>query len=267
MYIKDLLQTGGNSLEKEVLLAYILQKPREFLLSNSDYDVSNENCSSFFEMIRRHERGIPVAYLTNHKEFYGLPFYVDRRVLIPRPETEFLVEKVLELVQNDIKLNRIIDIGTGSGNIAVTLATHLKDIVISATDVSENALEVAKMNAKRMNVEDRVRFIESNLMDDINEDFDIIVANLPYIGEETNNFVSKETDEHEPHVALYGGQDGLELYEELFKKIKNFKYLLGEIGFMHREKLEELFKKYFPTFKCEIINDLAGLDRYFIITT
>jgi len=181
MNIKDLLQTGGNSLEKEVLLAHILKKSREFLLANPEYDVSNEVCTSFYEKIRGHDRGVPVAYLIKHKEFYGLPFYVDERVLIPRPETEFLVEKIIELVSSDINLSRIIDVGTGSGNIAVTLAKHLKDIIITASDISDDALDVAKINAKKMNVEERVRFIQSNLMNDIDEEFDIIVANLPIL--------------------------------------------------------------------------------------
>jgi release factor glutamine methyltransferase len=95
--------------------------------------------------------------------------------------------------------------------------------------------------------------------------FDVIVANLPYIGKSYNNYVSKETQAHEPHVALFGGDDGLELYEKLFEQVEDFKYLMGEIGFMHREALEKLFKKHFSDSKCEILKDLAGLDRYFII--
>lgn len=264
MKIKDLLQTGGNSLEKEVLLAHILNKSREFLLANPDYDISNESCIRFYEKIRGHERGVPIAYLTKHKEFFGLPFFVDERVLIPRPETEFLVEKVIDLVTSDIRLKRIVDIGTGSGNIAVSLAKHLKSAEIFATDISDKALEVAKINAKKHDVV--VSFIKSDLLEELKEmEFDIIVANLPYIGTETNTFVSKETQAHEPHVALYGGSDGLELYEKLFNQVEDFKYLLGEIGFMHREALEEFFKNYFPDAECEILPDLAGLDRYFII--
>jgi release factor glutamine methyltransferase len=264
MQIKDLLQTGGTTLEKEVLLANLLGKNREFLVANPEYEVTNEQSERFYTMIRSHERGIPVAYLIKHKEFYGLPFFVDSRVLIPRPETEFLVDKILELVKNDPNLKKIVDIGTGSGNIACSLAKNLKDAEIFATDVSDKALEVAKINAKKLDV--TISFIKSDLLDELKEmEFDIIVANLPYIGTESNSFVSKETQEHEPHVALFGGVNGLELYEKLFSQVKDFKYLMGEIGFMHREFLEKLFKKYFPDSKCEILKDLAGLDRYFII--
>lgn len=264
MKIKDLLQTGGNSLEKEVLLSHILNKSREFLLTNPDYDVSNESCTRFYEDIRGHERGVPVAYLIKHKEFYGLPFYVDERVLIPRPETEFLVETIIDLVSSDKSLKKIVDIGTGSGNIAISLAKNLKNIEIYATDISDKALEVAKLNAERLGAV--VSFIRSDLLEELKDmEFDIIVANLPYIGTETNSFVSKETEEHEPHLALFGGSDGLELYKKLFKQVKGFKYLMGEIGFMHREALEILFKKYFPEAECEVLKDLAGLDRYFII--
>lgn len=264
MQIKDLLQTGGTSLEKEVLLANLLGRSREFLISNSDYEVSNEQSERFYSLIRSHDRGVPVAYLIKHKEFYGLPFFVDSRVLIPRPETEFLVDKILELVDEDPGLKRVVDIGTGSGNISCSVAKHAKGVEIFATDVSDKALEVAKMNAKKLSV--IVSFIKSDLLDELKQmPFDIIVANLPYIGTSTNSFVSKETHEHEPHVALFGGEDGLELYEKLFNQVENFKYLMGEVGFMHREALEKLFKKYFPNSKCEVLKDLAGLDRYFII--
>ncbi len=264
MQIKDLLQTGGISLEKEVLLANLLGRSREFLISNSDYEVSNEQSERFYSLIRSHDRGVPVAYLIKHKEFYGLPFFVDSRVLIPRPETEFLVDKILELVDEDPGLKRVVDIGTGSGNIACSVAKHAKGVEIFATDVSDKALEVAKMNAKKLNV--IVSFIKSDLLNELKQmQFDIIVANLPYIGTSTNSFISKETQEHEPHVALFGGEDGLELYEKLFDQVENFKYLMGEVGFMHREALEKLFKNYFPDSKCEILKDLAGLDRYFII--
>jgi release factor glutamine methyltransferase len=264
MKIKDLLQTGGNSLEKEILLSHILKKTREFLLANPDYDVSNENCTRFYEKIRGHDRGVPIAYLIKYKEFFGLPFFVDERVLIPRPETEFLVEKIIDLMSIDPELKRIVDIGTGSGNIAVSLAKHLKNAEIFATDISDKALEVAKINAQKNAVQ--LSFIKSNLLEELkNMEFDIIVANLPYIGTDTNSFVSEETKAHEPHVALYGGSDGLEIYEKLFRQVKAFKYLMGEIGFRQRDALEILFKKYFPESECEILQDLTGLDRYFII--
>lgn len=264
MKIQDLLQTGGSSLEKEILLSHILSKSREFLFANPDYDVSNESCVRFYENIRGHERGVPIAYLIKHKEFFGLPFYVDERVLIPRPETEFLVEKIIQLVGSDSSLKKIVDVGTGSGNIAVSLAKNLKDVEIFATDISDKALEVAKINADKFRVV--ISFIKSDLLEELKEmKFDIIVANLPYIGTETNSFLSRETEKHEPHLALFGGADGLELYEKLFQQVKDFKFLMGEIGFMHREALEILFKKYFPGAECEILKDLAGLDRYFII--
>lgn len=264
MQIKDLLQTGGTSLEKEVLLANLLGKNREFLLTNPEYEVSNEQSERFYGLIRSHERGVPIAYLIKHKEFFGLSFIVDERVLIPRPETEFLVEKVIEFAGKDPSIKKIVDIGTGSGNIACSLAKNLENVQIFATDVSDKALEVAKINAQKLNVV--ISFIKSDLLDELKDmEFDIIVANLPYIGTETNSFVSKETEEHEPHVALYGGSDGLELYEKLFNQVKNFKYLMGEVGFNHREALEKLFEKYFPNSNCEVLKDLAGLDRYFII--
>lgn len=264
MKIEQLIQKGEKNLESEVLLTHILKKSREFLIANPEHELNSQEVSSYNDLMNRHERGEPVAYLTNLKEFYELPFYVDERVLIPRPETEFLVEKVINLCKNDPSIKKIIDIGTGSGNIAVSLAKHLPQNEITATDISEEALEVAKMNAKQMEVD--INFIQSNLLNDVKEEFDVIVANLPYIGKEKNKFVAKETEQYEPHVALFGGVDGLALYEELFKQNPKFKYLLGEVGFMHHEALESLFKIYFPNSKCEIVKDLAGLDRYFIIT-
>lgn len=279
MNIQDALQTGRQLLnneqilEIEVLLAYVLKKNREYLFGHKDQDISDNDFNKFKTLISRHRDGEPVAYLTNEKEFFGMKFYVDRRALIPRPETETLVEKIIDFVNNNNEYKKevtIVDVGTGSGNIAVALAKHLPNSLITATDVSKEALEVARKNINFYGFEERIELIESDLLEKMKErKFDIIVANLPYIGTKENNFVSKEALEFEPHKALFGGDDGLSLYEKLFKFIEQHgncnAYLLGEIGFMHREKMERLIKKYFASCLFQIISDLAGLDRYFIV--
>ncbi len=279
MTIQEALQKGlqvlgkDQILEIEVLLSYVLEKDREYLFGHKEQEVNDNEFNKFKTLIKRHHNGEPIAYLTYEKEFFGMKLYVDKRVLIPRPETEMLVEKIIEFVKNSKKYKKelsIIDVGTGSGNIAVALAKQFSHADITATDISLKALEVARKNIKKYGFEKKIRLIKSNLLEKVKDKkFDMIVANLPYIGIEKNNFVSRETLEFEPHKALFGGNDGLFLYEKLFEFIKKYEncnvYLLGEIGFMHREKMEELIKEYFFGLKFEIIQDLAGLDRYFIV--
>ena len=197
MQIRELLKNSKvPSLDAEVLLAYVLGEDREYLIAWSEKEVAKDFILLFTEYEKRAISGEPVAYIVGKKEFYGLDFFVDERVLIPRPETEMMVAEVLGyLKENSERKNhwKILDVGTGSGNIAVSIAKNLEDLAleIEAVDVSEEALEVARVNAAQHGVDDKIHFFQGDLLEfaEEGEKFDVIVANLPYIGTMRNNFV------------------------------------------------------------------------------
>ncbi len=276
MNIQELLQkarinTGpeGDHLGSELLLAFVLDKNREYLLAHGDEDVSAPMLDNFEKLFSRMIAGEPVAYLINKKEFYGLDFFVDRRVLIPRPETEHLVEKILEFSTQTPSALKILDVGTGSGCIAVSLARNIASAQVAGVDISDEALEVARLNADRHGLTSRMRFFSSNLLTAVDEPFDIVVANLPYIGEKRFSFVSKSAYDYEPHVALFGGDDGLGLYVKFFEQLSQKSWrprlLLGEFGFLQRDELVALFQKFFPDDKIRFEQDYAHIDRMFVV--
>lgn len=252
----------------DVLLSFCLKMSREelFLAMGSELPVDIEK--KFTLLLGRFEEGEPVAYLINNKQFYGIDLFVDERVLTPRPETEILVDKVLEYAKGRGEL-KVLDIGTGSGNIAIAVALNNSALDVSACDVSESALQVARINLERYNLQERVNLFNSDLLSGVTDRFDVIVANLPYIGTERFNFVSKETYDFEPHVALFGGQNGLQLYDKLFSQIAERDWrpslLLGEFGFLQTEEMELLLDKYFKLERRFIVKDYASIDRVFMV--
>ena len=218
-------------------------------------------------------RGWPIAYLTNQKEFYGLNFYVDQRVLIPRPETELLVEEVIKLLKATSYFLKaaITDIGTGSGCIAVTLKKQLPKAKVLAIDVSKTALAVAKYNAKKHKT--KIKFYQGSLLSPIkNKKIDVIVANLPYGWPEWKNNTSAETKglKFEPAKSLFTKEKGLYLYRQLFSqtaKLKNKpKLIFVEFDPRQKTALQNIIKKNLPEAKLEIKKDLAGLNRLLIVT-
>ena len=278
MTIADILQEvkaafhrEGDLLAAEVLLAFVLKQSKEYLIIHSKDELLSNVEADFRILFKKFLNGEPIAYLIGNKEFFGMNFYVDRRVLIPRPETELLVEKVLDF-SNQLRLGRslkILDVGTGSGCIALSLAKNLVEAQVVGVDISVDALEVANINAKNHDLFERVEFKVSNLLENLDESFDIIVANLPYIGEKRFNFVSKEAYDYEPHVALFGGDDGLYLYKSLFQQLLTKKWqpflLTGEFGFLQSEALQQMIRKYFPQHRFEIFEDYANIERVFTI--
>jgi len=273
------IKTAG--LDAEVLLSFVLKKPKEFLYTHPKYELTKQQITRFKKLISRRSKGEPVAYLRNTKEFYGLDFYINKRVLIPRPETELLVEEVVEslkprsrtfmvrrLMKGRLRDNTtIIDIGTGSGCIAISLAKHLPKTKILATDISKPALAVAKKNARKQGV--KVKFYQGDLLEPLkNKKIDIIAANLPYL----DNYYKLSKDpglKFEPEKALEGFQHGIAVYEKLFKQVAGLKrkpkIIICEIGPTQAKKMKKLAKKYLPNSKVEIKKDLAGLNRVFII--
>lgn len=279
MTINEVLQLGDafsqdkiGRLALEILLSFSISKSREYIFAHPEDIVSDEDIKNFTSLVKRHLNGEPVAYITGEKEFYGMVLSVDNRVLIPRPETEYLVDKIIETVEQNKYTGcvNILDVGTGSGNIAIAVANNISSVNVTACDVSQDALEVAKKNVKRYNLEGKVELVLSDLLKDLKEkEYQIVVANLPYIGTEKHNFVSIETKNYEPHEALFGGFDGLRLYEQLFEQILAWRkmpdYVFGEIGFLQGDELQKLVKQFYPHASVSIEKDLSGLDRYFII--
>ncbi|MBD3156553.1 peptide chain release factor N(5)-glutamine methyltransferase [Candidatus Peregrinibacteria bacterium] len=279
MTIKEVLQIGKifaqekiDDLALEVLLAHTLRKDKEYLFAHLEDDVSHDRIEQYTGLVKRHFNGEPVAYIIGEKEFYGRKLYVDERVLIPRPETEYLVDKTALLLKNHHKdtPSRVLDLGTGSGNIAIAIADIVPNVQVTACDVSEDALMVAKKNVKRYNLEGAISLVHSDLLQNIKEEaYDVMVANLPYIGLESNHFVSRETKNYEPHTALFGGTDGLALYEEFFTQLcqwrKKPRYIMGEIGFLQAKPISIIINQFFPESVLTIEKDLTGLDRYFLI--
>lgn len=284
MTIKDALKQG-EPLEAEILLSFVLQQPKECLYAHPENNLTYRQEKNFKHRLSRRAKGEPVAYLTGHKEFYGLDFLVDKNTLIPRPESELLVEEVLrvchpECNEGSLKGERdssasslrmtpttIIDVGTGSGCLAITLAKYLPDADIIAVDISLPALKIAKQNALRHNVEKQIKFIPGSLLQPIRHlaDNTVIVANLPYLSQQQ---MSEPSIKFEPITALYGGPDGLEYYAKLFKQlIKAANYtLILEIDPAQTKKITKLAQEILPDSKVKIKKDLAKRDRVCILS-
>jgi release factor glutamine methyltransferase len=259
--------------EAEVILRHTLNCNRAELYLAMPDEISPRQRADYFRLIRRRAAHEPTAYITGHREFYGLEFSVDRRVLIPRPETEHLVEQALLAAKNypASETTRIADAGTGSGAVAVTLAAHLPDAEIHATDISAEALGVARGNAERHGVAERIIFHHGDLLDGINGQLDIIVANLPYIDERGMGELPPEIALFEPVAALSGGSDGLRDIRRLcpaaFASLRPGGHLLLEIGENQAETLRKYLKELSPDAAVSVYRDLAGKDRVLKVVT
>jgi len=250
------------ALEGEILLKHLLEIDRTQLFSNPDVELDAGQEIILKQLLERRVKGEPSAYITGHREFYGLDFNVDRNVLIPRPETEILVEKAIELARRH-KLNSIVDTGTGCGTIAISLAIHLPHVKIYATDISFAALEVAASNCKKHRVSGRIILLQGDMLGPVPEAVDLIVANLPYV--KISDLSCSGPLSHEPATALNGGPDGLDKLKQLFsqadKKLKPGGYVLAEIGQGQAISLTDFIKTEFPEAYISVHNDLAGIER------
>src|SRR5580765_1516481 len=205
--------------DAEMLLLDTLGVTRAELLANPARELSSSELSVYLEAVGRRSRSEPIQYIIGRSEFYGIPLRVTPAVLIPRPETELLVEAVLDHVRREFPPfhpSHILDVGTGSGAIAIALAANLPHALLTAVDVSEDALEVARENAREHGVEGRVRFLNSDLLAGLaGESFDIVVSNPPYVAESDRETLHPQVREYEPPAALFAGEDGLEIYRQL----------------------------------------------------
>jgi release factor glutamine methyltransferase len=246
-------------LEGELLLRHALNISRTRLYLDLERKLSPRQEQAFWRLVERRLNGEPTAYITGYREFYRLDFHVDHRVLIPRPESELLVETALRLAQNN-QIFTIADIGTGCGAIAISLALELPQARIYATDISAAALEVASLNCRKHGVTDRVHLLQGDMLAPLPHPVDLIIANLPYVKESE----LAETG-FEPRLALDGGPDGTErigqLCRQVNSKLRPGGYLLLEMGMGQREAITALLHTIFPEGEIEVMPDLSGIER------
>jgi release factor glutamine methyltransferase len=266
--------------DAETLLLHHIGKDKAWLIAHGDEEFAGCSSIGYAALLERRCKGEPIQYITGECEFYGLPFRVTPDVLIPRPETEHLVEQTIAFAHdlgapdldsetwestNPMKKARILDVGTGSGAIAIALATKIPNATITATDISEPALIIARENAAHNHVLDRLRFLHGDLLAPVaGEHFEIIVSNPPYVPNTDRALISVEVREHEPHVALFGGSDGLEIYRRLlpaaYAALVPGGYLAFEFGFSQQPDIESLLcAAGFENI--EFAHDLQGIPR------
>lgn len=253
-------------LEAEILLAHTLHISRALLLARLADPLSPKDAAQFAGMVARRAQGEPLAYILGHQEFYGLDLIVDRRVLIPRPETEHVVELALRAVKQIAHPEPVLaDVGTGSGAIALALARHTAHTRILATDVSPEALAVAQLNATRLGLTERVEFGQADLLEGIATPIDILTANLPYIPLERLARLPREIRDYEPRLATLAGLDGLSLIRRLLRQLPahtaRAAFVFLEISEEQGETAQELAQALLPRAQVQVHRDLEGLDR------
>lgn len=268
-----LMQAGLDSpqLDVQVLLGHVLQVERPTLYAYPERLLTPEQEQRYRLLIERRIAREPVAYLIGHKEFYGRDFLVDRRVLIPRPETELLVEAALTTIRTMLVSGRtplVADIGTGSGIIPITLAIEEPRLrYLYAIDISPDALAVARLNSQRYAVEARIRFLQGDLLAPLTEPVDVLLANLPYVGTNEMEVLTPDVRAYEPHEALFSGPEGLDMLHRFFVEahqsdiLREGAVVLLEIGYQQREPLVRLLSDLWPQAQVTFEKDFAGWDR------
>ena len=252
-------------LKAKILLAFVLCKTKEYLLINQNEEINKDIIKIYETNIEKIINGFPIQYITNKKEFMGLDFFVNESVLIPRNDTEILVEESLNIIKKH-NMHEILDLCTGSGVIAVSIAKNIENAKIIATDISEEALKIAEKNAMQNEVSKRILFKKSDMFNDIDCLFDLVISNPPYIEEKTIKKLSNEVQK-EPQIALNGGKDGLKFYRIIAnnakKVLRKNGYLLLEIGYNQKNDVIKILdnSKYKNIYSKK---DLEGNDRIIV---
>lgn len=266
-------------LDLELLFSFVLKKPREFILAHPEHIIPETLNSKIAALIKRRMKGEPIAYILGEKEFYGLDFKVDQNTLIPRPETELIVELALErvrkLVRKRLRTINIVDIGTGSGNIIISLAYNMEhgtynNLKLYGLDISSKALAIAEENAKKYKLGKKIKFFHGDLLNPIPKSYKlkakswIILANLPYLSSQIYASAPKDVRDYEPKSALFSPQKGLKHYKDLLKQIKGFVMdnvpritLFLEISPEQKPLVHEMAKQILPSAKVTFFKDLA----------
>ena len=269
MTIEELIIYGKKHIHKDqtiLLLSSLLEVNYFDIYQMLDKEIDQEIVDKFKLMIKSIEEDMPIQYLLGYTSFYGYTFKVNKDVLIPRFETEELVNKTKEYIKKYFKDNlNICDIGTGSGAIAITLKKLFPNSSITAVDISKEALEVAKENAKTL--EANINFIEGNMLDNLEGKYDVLISNPPYLTKDDE--IEAQVIKNEPHLALFADDDGIKFYKEILsnaKRVLNDRNLIAfEIGDKQKQRIFELVEEYFPNTKKICIKDYNDYDRYIFI--
>ena len=277
MRINELLEIGIEKLKtsqiKEPIsiarriMCFVLKKDKIYLVTNGNEEVEQSTKTEFLEAISKIQKHIPIKYITKKQEFMKMDFYVDENVLIPQPDTEIVVEEAIDIINRN-KFSKVLDMCTGSGSIAISIAKYVKESIIDAVDISKKALDIVQKNAKNNGVIECVNVIESNLFENLKDKkYNIIVSNPPYIRKNIINTLDKQV-QNEPLIALDGGDDGLDFYKRIIseapKHLKQHGYLCFEIGYDQKEDVQDLLKcenRYIDIYSKK---DLYGNDRIVI---
>ena len=277
--ISDIFKNGGiinSDRETEILLSYFLKMNRSSIYINSDRELKVAEKLELVDMVKKRLKRIPIQYITRHQEFMGMDFLIESGVLIPRPETEILVEEVIKRLKN-YKCSNILevaDLGTGTGVIAISIANFINNITVYATDISKNSLQIALKNAQKHDCKDKIIFLQGDLFKPFKNkieklSLEAIISNPPYIDSYDFKSLPPEVKNNEPKIALFGGIDGLDYYRKIIRKspqyLKKKGFLAFEVGAGQAGKVKELIlKENNFTQDIEIIKDYLGIERVVI---
>lgn len=270
IYSINVLKESGvenPSLDAFIIISFILKMPKEKILTNFEKEIGKDDVEKVLDFINKRAEGIPVAYLVKGKEFFGLDFYIEEGVLIPRPETEILVEEVLKRLPRDKKITGL-DIGVGSGCIAITILKNRPNVSMVGLDISDKAIEISNVNAKKHRVQDRLKVIKLSIFDNPKFDFkfDFIVSNPPYIQSKDYEMLQKEV-KREPIEALISGKEGIEFYEKIIQLSLDYLnkggFLAFEVGIGQAEKVKSMMQRC-GFENIDIVKDLNGIERVVI---
>jgi release factor glutamine methyltransferase len=256
-------------LDAQVILCHVLRVDRLYLIVNKERVLTNEEICKYNGMIEKRLYGVPVQYIIGRQEFMGLDFYVEEGVLIPRPDTEILIEKVLDSIDKE-SICSIVDIGTGSGAITITLAKYIRNSHVYSIDISKKALDIARRNAEEHDMLPKISFLNGSLFDPLSNmgiegRIDVLVSNPPYIPTDDIENLQIEVSKFEPRIALDGGKDGLDFYKEIInrapKYLRQGGFMALEVGHDQARRVMELMEEKNRYIDIEITKDLAGIER------
>ncbi|MBP8998025.1 MAG: peptide chain release factor N(5)-glutamine methyltransferase [Anaerolineaceae bacterium] len=251
------------TVEINAILSHTLQKPVSWIYAHPETILDSQILLQLNDCVQRLQNREPLAYILHKQAFFGLDFYVDSSVLIPRPETELLVELAISWLEEHPERKNVLDIGTGSGIIAITLADRFPNLSVTAVDTSPEALQIARLNAATYHLEEKINFLQSDLFSNIQGTYDLVVANLPYIPSADLELLNELR--FEPALALDGGSDGLNQIRRLVQTCADSLALPAclflEIQYNQGNKVKEIFAKFFPQAEVTIYKDLADLPR------
>ena len=259
---------GSANLDSEILMAEAIKKKREFLILNSNFTIDKKDLKIFYKLIKKRSTREPIAYITNKKSFWSSEFFVTKDTLIPRPDTELIIENVLKFTKNKESL-RILDIGIGSGCILLSILKEKKNFYGTGIDISKKCLKISKINAINLKVDHRLKLIKTDVDKFISSKYDLIVSNPPYIVKKKLKYLDRDVVKYEPTQALNGGIDGLSEIRKVINKsselIKKKGKLILEIGFDQKNKVINLLNKK-GFYINNILKDLAENDRCIVCT-